>query len=500
METIKMLKAEKIFLLIMILFIFAYSCQKPTETEQLSLSDVKILNPSKGEQFYGGNLDTIKWSYPGIIEKVSLYYSTDNGASWVNIIKNANIPSGEYIWEVPNVSSDNAKIKLTVMSKNNRLNIFQDIVFLKSLFLIEILKPANGEIYYSISVDTIKWSDPEIIEKVNLYYTTDNGVSWVNIIENVNIQSGEYIWEVPNVSSNNAKIKLTAVSKNNRQNIFQSFVIQNGLILTEPKSLDVYYNPENITIRWQSHSNFTTYELFYSKFNVNRSSNWNLIADNIDGTRNEYNWSDPNIYSNEVKLKLVAVNSIGLIEEYSDTVFTIDCDSVLFKERQYHWKLGISNKWIYYITKDNVWTNSEEEYYFVQEVIDSKIEDGIKYYNLLQKTLDNSIKITNSWVADRVYYSPTVVMQNGDSYNLGTVGDYNFWKSCKEYVETVFNTQQKIKEYKTGDAYSNSSKKYAKDLGRYYYNKMVEGNMTKSILKGAYIDGVVYGDTSVIGL
>ncbi len=92
-------------------------------------------------------------------------------------------------------------------------------------------------------------------------------------------------------------------------------------------------------------------------------------------------------------------------------------------------------------------------------------------------------------------------MQDGDSYVLDPqVYTYGGAYSLKEYEENIFTIQQKIKSYNFADAYTRRTIKRAKDIGMYYYYDMDEGNLTTSNLRGAYIDGVVYGDTTVVGL
>jgi hypothetical protein len=65
----------------------------------------------------------------------------------------------------------------------------------------------------------------------------------------------------------------------------------------------------------------------------------------------------------------------------------------------------------------------------------------------------------------------------------------------------VFSNQQIVKQYYWKIAESgNSEGKYkrGKDIGIFYYYSLSEGNILQKDLVGAYIDGVLYGDTTIV--
>ncbi len=365
---------------------------------------------------------------------------------------------------------------------------------------VKILHPNGGEKFIGMEQDTITWSNPETIESMGLYYTIDNGKKWTALANNVNIPSGEFVWTIPDQSSNEVKIKLLAFSENLSKEITSDsyFLIEKRVVkIFQPIDFKIYSLPGIVNIKWSSNVLVNKFELYYSKFGDGKEP-WILISDNISPNTNEYLWTLPSIYSNRVNLKVIGVYSENIkIEGTSDTVFAIHDASVLEEEREYQAKFGIGNKWVYLETKGHQW-DDDEGYYIIQEVIGDKLENGIKYYNILKQVIKDSITSTNNWVADRENYSPAFVMQN-ESYTERSWRYY--YSSCYDYNEIVFSNQQKVKEYYWEVAESGNAKskyKRGKDLGIFYYYYMSEGYMVQKDLVGAYIDGVLYGDTTTV--
>ncbi len=89
-------------------------------------------------------------------------------------------------------------------------------------------------------------------------------------------------------------------------------------------------------------------------------------------------------------------------------------------------------------------------------------------------------------------------MQNGDYYISDPRTTWSHTMSLAEFKKEIFKIQQKIKEQKYLDVYTRKEIKTAKDIGTYHYYEVVEGDVEERTLLGAYIDGVLYGDTTIV--
>ncbi len=78
----------------------------------LSIRKYLLSQPYSNQTFYHGSIGSIRWTKSNTTSSnVSLYFSTDKGATW-NLIDN-NVPkNGNYSWSIPAINSDSAKVRV----------------------------------------------------------------------------------------------------------------------------------------------------------------------------------------------------------------------------------------------------------------------------------------------------------------------------------------------------------------------------------------------------
>ncbi len=95
---------------------------------------VEVQTPKRSESWRSNSEEEIRWyteKGSGNITGVDLEYSTDNGSSWSNITTDLN-DTGSYLWTIPEESTDEARIRITVHDEHGMSG--QDI---SSSFIIE---------------------------------------------------------------------------------------------------------------------------------------------------------------------------------------------------------------------------------------------------------------------------------------------------------------------------------------------------------------------------
>jgi len=384
---------------------------------------------------------------------------------------------------------------------------------------VKILYPNGGEILIGGTLDTIRWSNSEVIESMGLYYTLDNGSTWQSIKHNMKSPTGTYLWKSPSVISESCKIKIMAYA-NDDEYIIESdsvFSILESIQIIEPASNSVFINPQSIKITWKCLVPFDRFEVYYSKYNqtviyygypdnkIEYSSKWILLNENVDGTLREYIWDNPYLYSNKVQIKVIGFSGDDACEVVSSNgVFTVYTEDILFEEREYQKKFSVGNKWVYKVTV------GDHFYYIINETVSQFVQDSMTFYEVGKKIITpDTVYYSHTVVQDRKHYSSEYILQDDDKFikecYVWASGhwrmDIYFSNSCKIYEEEVFSNQALVKEYNfynSGSGIYSEKIKRAKDLGSCYYVTNSEGYITKSILIGAYIDGVLYGDTTTV--
>jgi hypothetical protein len=182
-----------------------------------------IIKPNGGEIFYVGWQQYIFWQKNIRANEVNISYSLDGGASWHKIVKD--YPNrGSYLWTVPNVVSNNCRVKIEW--KEDLGNIILTKVYTSDgVFTItnppkvevRIIRPNGGERISSGTNAGIKWevkvdNNPCYEGTSDIYYSIDNGRTWNLIARRLSINPGvgvgAYTWQVPHVDSDRCKLKV----------------------------------------------------------------------------------------------------------------------------------------------------------------------------------------------------------------------------------------------------------------------------------------------------
>jgi hypothetical protein len=93
-------------------------CEPPT---------VEVLDPNGGENWDIGSSHDVLWSASdnlGVTKIVSLYYSTDEGSSWIPIDENE-FNDGVYPWIIPNTSSNQCRVRVKAYDEAG--NVGEDV-------------------------------------------------------------------------------------------------------------------------------------------------------------------------------------------------------------------------------------------------------------------------------------------------------------------------------------------------------------------------------------
>jgi photosystem II stability/assembly factor-like uncharacterized protein len=73
---------------------------------------VLLTRPNGGEEFLAGAIESITWTYENFLN-VSLDFSTNNGATWINITPGVPASDESYDWNVPHLPSQQCLIRIT---------------------------------------------------------------------------------------------------------------------------------------------------------------------------------------------------------------------------------------------------------------------------------------------------------------------------------------------------------------------------------------------------
>ncbi|MFC1541485.1 T9SS type A sorting domain-containing protein, partial [Candidatus Latescibacterota bacterium] len=116
---------------------------------------------------------------------------------------------------------------------------------------VNVLNPANGDKLFGKSKYEIQWEYNGLTD-LNIHYSTDNGVSWKEVVAGISALTGTYVWDVPDELSVECKIKITDASDSTITNTSSGlFEIARQVILIEHESITVAQ--ENTQLEFTCH-------------------------------------------------------------------------------------------------------------------------------------------------------------------------------------------------------------------------------------------------------
>ncbi len=281
--------------------------------------DITVTSPDGGEVWQGLSTHTITWNNSIYASGLyTIYYSTNGGSSWNTIV--TNLPGNSYNWSVPNTPSTTCLIKvedyLAVCRYDN-----SNANFTISPATPILLTPNGAEVLNSGQTYNITWTAATYFSSVNLYYSSDNGITWNAITTNIS-NNGSYSWTVPNVNSTTCLVK---AANNADVTVFDVsdavFTIKPAVKIVTPNGGESVGGCTVTSITWERSPTWSTYKIEYS---TNNGTSWTTITSSYAASSNPatYIWTLPNLASTQTLVRVTPTLATSYYD-VSDNVFTI---------------------------------------------------------------------------------------------------------------------------------------------------------------------------------
>jgi len=259
---------------------------------------------------YGHKLDVGGSDY----NKINISYSIDNGTTWTLIAFNtANTKT--YSWNVPDRESTQSLIKIEDANDAENVTDVSDAVFSIIPPSVDLTFPNGGELFYATGRGQITWTSVGAVSNnLTIEYSINGGTSWNTVATGV-ANTGSYTWDpVADVSTANAKIRITDASRTGNPvtdtsvNVFT--IATPAITITSPNGAEqlpigTFYN---ITWNTLGHGDGAVRDNLTIQYSSNGGTSWTTIAtgvitSSIDHT-GSYAWQIPDTVSNACLIKI----------------------------------------------------------------------------------------------------------------------------------------------------------------------------------------------------
>ncbi len=276
-----------------------------------------VTSPNGGEKLIRGTNFPITWS-SSPATNVKIVYSTNNGQTWNTITNSTPASAGTYLWAVPNVISNQCKVKILNAADSLLFDESDNNSSIINPPQISLLSPNGGEIWFNNNSGNITWTS-SYSNKVKIEYSLNN-TTWMLIADSLNPIAGSYLWNLPPIQSNTVKVRIRDcdylsygdTSTNN-------FTIRNRPIITitSPNGGENFLKNTVNFITWTA-TNSNKVNIYYT---LNDTSYIN-IANDVTSSLGAYSWMVPNVLSNTVRIKIVDAD-FNTFEDVSNGQFAI---------------------------------------------------------------------------------------------------------------------------------------------------------------------------------
>ena len=240
---------------------------------------ILVTSPNGDESWQIGEVHNITWTKEGNIAQFSVSYSSDNGGNWTGLGTSSASP---YSWNITSDTVTTTQAKIKVADSTN-----PEIVFDTSNTTFEvrgrldITQPDGGQLltYDGSSIYNVTWTKEGGISRVNLTYSTNNGVTYpYAIATNISSTASPQSWTIPDAIGSTLRVHVedvnnpTAVYSNSTSN----FAIKGSLWVTSPNGNETWLVGSNQSIQWNTTGTYPGYANIY--YSNDSGGNWTQIG------------------------------------------------------------------------------------------------------------------------------------------------------------------------------------------------------------------------------
>jgi alpha-tubulin suppressor-like RCC1 family protein len=272
--------------------------------------EITILAPSESNlRLQTGSSYEILWNSSEVIA-ADIYFSSDNGYTWQEVVSEIPANSGSYHWIIPEFPTATARIKIQDSSNN----LVQDVSAEPfSLVKLALLNSPDSMVLYGGENLLIEFQAINA-DRFRLKYSPDDGENWLTIASS--LYQVQYNWLIPNLDSDRVVLRLEDYYNNDIYDESAIFSINNRITLLFPTGGENLLVGTIREIEWIAADEVTSVLIDYSADN---GENWTPVRDiPYPAASGFYEWLIPDTLSAECLVKVKSVvnhNSFGINSE-----------------------------------------------------------------------------------------------------------------------------------------------------------------------------------------
>ncbi len=292
---------------------------------------VKLQYPLGRNLIEGGKYDTIRWT-SAKVNTVRVEYSDDNGEKWKQIGSNIAAGVRRIPWLVPMTASKKFLIRVFDVT-NVAVGDSSWVNFSVAAPSVELQYPVGGERIGQQETPTILWTS-QLINGVKIEFSSDGGVNWTIISSSVT--GNAFTWDVPDITTSKAMIRVTALSDGSLISQSGTFSIGKEMLrITNSQALIGLCRNKTGKLEWMSDF-ISPSARVHIAITTNGGSTWTRLTNALGkgAADNSFeNWNVPDIISDNVKIRIYHRDNPLIADTVNATI--IECSANAVKENTF---------------------------------------------------------------------------------------------------------------------------------------------------------------------
>jgi hypothetical protein len=253
---------------------------------------ITVTAPNGRESLTAGSLFEITWTTTGTVGDVKIEYSINNGSSWATIVSST-ANDGSHDWPVPDEPSDMCLVRISEAGNSGDEGIWDvsdaEFSIVSTITAaVTVIFPNGGERLMVGAAYEITWSSKGLSGDVKIEYSTDNGVSWIEIIAAAP-NDGIYDWTVPDAVSDNCLVRVSGSTKSGENvddvsdDVF-SIVASASLTVTAPNGGESWEVGSSQSVTWTTAGTVGNVKIECS---TDSGVSWETVVSAMDGEQRQ---------------------------------------------------------------------------------------------------------------------------------------------------------------------------------------------------------------------
>lgn len=353
---------------------------------------VSLTAPVEGTKWNNHIDNEITWDSEFIAD-VRIEISTDNGATWEDVVTSTSASTRQYVLPAQDLLSDGCMIRISDVANSEVFDVLETPFTMCNLQLIH---PDAFDFFKTGNAVEVTW-ESEDVGNLSLFYRTSDDDEWVLVEENIDVNSSPYKW-YPDEAGATSKLQLKETAYPDVVEISANEFIVYQLDLLSPQGGEILEGYSAFDITWES-ALIPSVKIEYS---IDNKQNWTVEKSSVSADDSVYTWTVPNVDAEFCYIRLSVPSLTNSVSRNSDPfsiqqAVSVDERIVLGKDIAIY-PNPVLNNVVVSIPAETV--NENEVTIEVYDISGHKVISGKQF---IKATENNSIHLDLSEIVEGIY-------------------------------------------------------------------------------------------------